>query len=133
MIHVGLPSLTEPHRRFASPFAGCGHRLPKPGLKVKQILEERRDDDRSIHQRAQTIYMVTSPEVNSATALQHATLFSFFFLLLFCVRESCFRPRSRCGGARRSACFDIVSTTEGWNWILHRSICASRTASKWKA
>ena len=52
MIHVGQPSLTEPHRRFASPFAGCGHIMPGPGLKVKQILEERRDDDRSIHQRA---------------------------------------------------------------------------------
>ena len=44
--------------------------IAKTRSKVKQILEERRDDDRSIHQRAQTIYMVTSPEVNSATALQ---------------------------------------------------------------
>ena len=131
MIHVGQPSLTEPHRRFASPFACCGHRLPRPGVKVKQILEERRDDNRSIHQRAQTIYMVTSPEVNSATALQSCN--PVFFLLLFCVRESCFRPRSRCGGARRSACFDIVSTTKGQNWILNRSNCVSRTASKRKA
>ena len=102
---MGQPSLTEPHRRFASPFTGCGHRLPRPGLKVKQILEERRDDDRSIHQRAQTIYMVTSPEVNSATALQQLQpcLLSTAALCT-CVRESCFRPRSRCGGARRPAC-----------------------------
>ena len=93
MIHVGQPSLTEPHRRFASPFAGCGHILPRPGLKVKQILEEPRDDDRSIHQRAQMIYMVTSPEVNSATAqlncaAMHATLISFCCCSVFASHAS---------------------------------------------
>ena len=38
-----------------------------------------------------------------------------FFPPLFCVRESCFRPRSssRCGGARRSACFDNYRFHDG--------------------
>ena len=102
MIHVGQPSLTEPHRRFASPFAGCGHRLPRPGVKVKQILEERRDDDRSIHQRAQTLKRSTWSPVRKSTLQLRCS--PVCFLLLFCVRESCFRPRSRCGGARRPAC-----------------------------